>query len=156
MEIWKTLRVFHIPTPPATTTNYFLTKRYTNIPRGTKDRSAQPRARRYILSTLTISIFGSLISNRSLTTELSQTEKSLFSSANGQRSGQAEQPIRRSVPDLRSRPSTIPQSLCGLEKEKDLFLPARSSSRVFRALSDLFVSFLLARNARIQADLVDQ
>src|SRR5208283_4644766 len=41
MEIWKTLRVFHIPTPPATTANYFLTKRYTNIPRGTKDRSAQ-------------------------------------------------------------------------------------------------------------------
>ena len=40
MEIWKTLRVFHIPTPPATTANYFLTKRYTNIPRGTKDRSA--------------------------------------------------------------------------------------------------------------------
>jgi len=43
MEIWKTLRVFHIPTPPATTANYFLTKRYTNIPRGTKDRSAQLR-----------------------------------------------------------------------------------------------------------------
>src|SRR5271166_1657123 len=44
MEIWKTLRVFHIPTPPATTANYFLTKRYTNIPRGTKDRSAQERS----------------------------------------------------------------------------------------------------------------
>src|ERR1019366_1908429 len=36
---WKTLRVSHIPTPPATTTNYLLTKRYTNIPLGTKDRS---------------------------------------------------------------------------------------------------------------------
>src|SRR5271157_6013036 len=39
MGIWKTLRVSHIPTPPATTTNYGLTKRYTNIPLGTKDRS---------------------------------------------------------------------------------------------------------------------
>src|SRR5208282_3803222 len=39
MGIWKTLRVSHIPTPPATTANYGLTKRYTNIPLGTKDRS---------------------------------------------------------------------------------------------------------------------
>src|SRR5271167_3044281 len=41
MGIWKTLRVSHIPTPPATTANYGLTKRYTNIPLGTKDRSDQ-------------------------------------------------------------------------------------------------------------------
>jgi hypothetical protein len=39
MEIWKTLRVSHIPTPPATTTDKCLTRRYTNIPLGTKDRS---------------------------------------------------------------------------------------------------------------------
>src|ERR1035438_897765 len=39
MEIWKTLRVSHIPTPPATTTDNCLTRRYTNIPLGTKDRS---------------------------------------------------------------------------------------------------------------------
>src|SRR5271165_6494493 len=45
MEIWKTLRVSHIPTPPATTANYFLTKRYTNIPLGTKDRSGHNLAR---------------------------------------------------------------------------------------------------------------
>src|SRR5271167_3457582 len=47
MEIWKTLRVSHIPTPPATTTNYGLTKRYTNIPLGTKDRSDQNLLKRY-------------------------------------------------------------------------------------------------------------
>src|ERR1035441_2895777 len=41
MEIWKTLRVSHIPTPPATTTDNCLTRRYTNIPLGTKDRSGQ-------------------------------------------------------------------------------------------------------------------
>src|SRR5271163_1091811 len=39
MEIWKTLRVSHIPTPPAATTDKCLTRRYTNIPLGTKDRS---------------------------------------------------------------------------------------------------------------------
>src|ERR1039457_3697785 len=39
MEIWKTLRVSHIPTPPATTTDNCLTRRYTNIPLGTKNRS---------------------------------------------------------------------------------------------------------------------
>ncbi len=39
MEIWKTLRVSHIPTPPATTTDNCPTKRYTNNPLGTKDRS---------------------------------------------------------------------------------------------------------------------
>ena len=44
MGIWKTLRVSHIPTTRATTTNYFLTKRYTNIPLGTKDRSDQQNA----------------------------------------------------------------------------------------------------------------
>jgi hypothetical protein len=41
MEIWKTLRVSHIPTPPATTTDKCLTRRYTNTPLGTKDRSGQ-------------------------------------------------------------------------------------------------------------------
>src|ERR1039458_2525834 len=43
MEIWKTLRVSHIPTPPATTTDNCLTRRYTNIPLGTKDRSGHDR-----------------------------------------------------------------------------------------------------------------
>jgi CheY-like chemotaxis protein len=42
MEIWKTLRVSHIPTPPATTTDKCLARRYTNTPLGTKDRSGQP------------------------------------------------------------------------------------------------------------------
>src|SRR5208283_1765188 len=41
MEIWKTLRVSHIPTPPAATKDKCLTRRYTNIPLGTKDRSGQ-------------------------------------------------------------------------------------------------------------------
>ncbi len=41
MEIWKTLCVSHIPTPPATTTDNCPTRRYTNIPLGTKDRSGQ-------------------------------------------------------------------------------------------------------------------
>src|ERR1700688_5094104 len=41
MEIWKTLRVSHIPTPPATTTDKCLARRYTNTPLGTKDRSGQ-------------------------------------------------------------------------------------------------------------------
>src|SRR5208282_6357039 len=41
MEIWKTLRVSHIPTPPAATTDKCLTRRYTNTPLGTKDRSGQ-------------------------------------------------------------------------------------------------------------------
>src|SRR5271165_2120856 len=50
MGIWKTLRVSHIPTPPATTTNYFLTRRYTNIPLGTKDRSDHPRAYHFFQS----------------------------------------------------------------------------------------------------------
>src|SRR5271165_2374837 len=36
MEIWKTLRVSHISTPPTATTNYCLKRRYTNIPLGTK------------------------------------------------------------------------------------------------------------------------
>jgi hypothetical protein len=39
MEIWKTLRVSHIPTPPTTTTDNCPTRRYTNTPLGTKDRS---------------------------------------------------------------------------------------------------------------------
>ena len=39
MEIWKTLRVSHIPTPPAAATDKCLTRRYTNTPLGTKDRS---------------------------------------------------------------------------------------------------------------------
>src|SRR5271157_4134212 len=39
MEIWKTLRVSHISTPPTATTNYCLKRRYTNIPLGTKNRS---------------------------------------------------------------------------------------------------------------------
>jgi hypothetical protein len=42
MEIWKTLRVSHISTPPTATTNYYLKRRYTNIPLGTKNRSGQP------------------------------------------------------------------------------------------------------------------
>jgi len=49
MEMWKTLRVSHIPTPPTTTTDNCPTKRYTNIPLGTKDRSGHlplPRTRR--------------------------------------------------------------------------------------------------------------
>ena len=41
MEIWKTLRVSHIPTPPATTTDKCQKRRYTNNPLGTKDRSGQ-------------------------------------------------------------------------------------------------------------------
>jgi outer membrane biosynthesis protein TonB len=42
MEIWKTLRVSHIPTPPAATTDKCLTRSYTNTPLGTKDRSGHP------------------------------------------------------------------------------------------------------------------
>ena len=38
-EMWKTLRVSHIPTPPTTTTDKYPTRRYTNIPLGTKHRS---------------------------------------------------------------------------------------------------------------------
>src|ERR1022692_3887801 len=45
MGMWKTLRVSHIPTPPATTTNNCPTRRYTNIPLGTKDRSGQRNGR---------------------------------------------------------------------------------------------------------------
>src|ERR1017187_10356944 len=41
MGMWKTLRVSHIPTPPTTTTGKYPTRRYTNIPLGTKDRSGQ-------------------------------------------------------------------------------------------------------------------
>ncbi len=41
MEIWKTLRVSHIPTPPAATADKCSTRRYTNTPLGTKDRSGQ-------------------------------------------------------------------------------------------------------------------
>src|SRR5271169_1636680 len=41
MEMWKTLRVSHISTPPTATTNYGLKRRYTNIPLGTKSRSGQ-------------------------------------------------------------------------------------------------------------------
>jgi len=37
--MWKTKPVFHIPTPPTTTADFCQTKRYTNIPLGTKDRS---------------------------------------------------------------------------------------------------------------------
>ena len=53
MEIWKTLRVFHIPTPSAATTDKLQTRRYTNNLLGTKDRSGHsrlphmPRLRRY-------------------------------------------------------------------------------------------------------------
>src|SRR5271167_1621827 len=39
MGMWKTLRVSHIPTPPAATTDKCPTRRYTNTPLGTKDRS---------------------------------------------------------------------------------------------------------------------
>jgi hypothetical protein len=39
MEMWKTLRVSHISTPPTTTTDKGQKRRYTNIPLGTKDRS---------------------------------------------------------------------------------------------------------------------
>jgi hypothetical protein len=41
MEMWKTKPVSHISTPPATTTDKGLNKRYTNTPLGTKDRSRQ-------------------------------------------------------------------------------------------------------------------
>jgi hypothetical protein len=41
MGMWKTLRVSHIPTPPAATTDKCPTRRYTNTPLGTKDRSGQ-------------------------------------------------------------------------------------------------------------------
>ena len=47
MEIWKTLRVSHIPTPPAATTDKCLTRRYTNTPLGTKDRSGQSTTNGY-------------------------------------------------------------------------------------------------------------
>src|ERR1017187_9283172 len=47
MEIWKTLRVSHIPTPPAATTDKCLTRRYTNTPLGTKHRSGQAPIRTY-------------------------------------------------------------------------------------------------------------
>jgi hypothetical protein len=38
LEIWKTLRVSHIPTPPAAATDRCLTRRYTNPSPGTKTR----------------------------------------------------------------------------------------------------------------------
>jgi hypothetical protein len=41
MEIGKTLRVSHIPTPRAATTDKCLTRRSTNIPLATKHRSGQ-------------------------------------------------------------------------------------------------------------------
>src|ERR1035437_5084313 len=41
MEMWKTLRVSHIPTPSAATTDKLQTRRYTNNLLGTKDRSGQ-------------------------------------------------------------------------------------------------------------------
>jgi hypothetical protein len=40
--MWKTLRVFHIPTPSAATTDKLQTRRYTNNQLGTKDRSGHP------------------------------------------------------------------------------------------------------------------
>jgi hypothetical protein len=39
--MWKTLRVSHIPTPSAATTDKLQTRRYTNNLLGTKDRSGQ-------------------------------------------------------------------------------------------------------------------
>src|SRR5450755_2143397 len=42
MGMWKTLRVSHIPTPPTTATDKCPTRRYTNNPLGTKDRSGHP------------------------------------------------------------------------------------------------------------------
>src|SRR5664280_184196 len=39
MGMWKTLRVSHIPTPSAATTDKLQTRRYTNNLLGTKDRS---------------------------------------------------------------------------------------------------------------------
>jgi len=42
--MWKTKPVFHIPTPPTTTADFCQTKRYTNIPLGTKDRSGHDLA----------------------------------------------------------------------------------------------------------------
>src|ERR1017187_8637840 len=39
MGMWKTLRVPHTPTPPATTTDKCQKRRYTNNPLGTKDPS---------------------------------------------------------------------------------------------------------------------
>jgi hypothetical protein len=42
MEIWKTLRVSHISTPPTVTADYYLKSRYTNIPPGTRNRSGHP------------------------------------------------------------------------------------------------------------------
>jgi hypothetical protein len=44
MEMWKTLRVSHIPTPSAATTDKLQTRRYTNNLLGTKDRSGQSTA----------------------------------------------------------------------------------------------------------------
>ena len=44
MGMWKTLRVSHIPTPPTTTTDKDPTRRYTNIPLGTKHRSGQTKS----------------------------------------------------------------------------------------------------------------
>src|SRR5205823_1502258 len=43
MEIWKTLSVSHIPTPPAATTDRCPTRRYTNPSPGTKTRSGHVR-----------------------------------------------------------------------------------------------------------------
>src|ERR1035441_9172751 len=41
MGMWETLRVSHIPTPSAATTDKLQTRRYTNNLLGTKDRSGQ-------------------------------------------------------------------------------------------------------------------
>jgi hypothetical protein len=45
MGMWKTLRVSHIPTPPATTTDKCQKRRYTNNPLGTKDPSGHTEQR---------------------------------------------------------------------------------------------------------------
>jgi len=53
MEMWKTLRVSHIPTPSAATTDKLQTRRYTNNLLGTKSRSAQYRLPIFLVARLT-------------------------------------------------------------------------------------------------------
>ena len=50
--MWKTLRVSHIPTPSAATTDKLQTRRYTNNLLGTKDRSGHSLGPRPVDSTL--------------------------------------------------------------------------------------------------------
>jgi RHS repeat-associated protein len=61
MEMWKTLRVSHIPTPPTTTTDNCPTKRYTNIPLGTKDRSGHGHVATIDTNTITYDANGNKV-----------------------------------------------------------------------------------------------